>query len=774
MKEFKVDFYSTLIEDSKSYTPAPWPEVPSPAYMWTTFSDVDKCNGSRCEIQDCSSCFPCTNKYCKTCYGKKEQTEAAATALKEMNLAFEGFHNYKFPKFPPIDKDKRRRIMPQKEFKTMDLLKKINKIRSAKAKSVYSLATPTKFQSSVKYPYSSVPHERLFLYPILDDKNQIETLFSAGPVEMFARPCPLNPVHGFVESRPIKTYNQFLSLVDEVNQRKVDDILEILLMPTIKAEYSAIVTPNSITIGEGNDGATAGNRSVVINTPNTIVEYIVDKKVVKQFTKKNEVPFVEVVHGNLGQGSSSSWVVQVRSGNQPEGFSSDFVPKDVVVQRVHEVTTQTDLLVWKTTVENFTDGDVIYASSMSCHGAVHGVANKIPVITSHLPKAGEQLKAGFVPPLDTQRVATLLKYLLRTKDSIDYNRVLYGWKFAHTLAVNNHAGGEEVVAYCLYNLVMGGLAACLGEYRHARGKKLKGFTKSRGRSAIFKDTFENKKRAFSTIHKVLLAFLSPRFSSGFGGQAWADCAQGTILLQRAIVDIIRNPTEAVVNKAIEAANNLAHAQHNGGILFNKFGNTTESVYDLVAQEEVVSKLLQLSKVEKSTISQILLKTMEKDSPVAVKELVEKMEKTKKKQAEIQKKLMEQAKKQQEQMKLQQEKNVKLKEELEKKYGHLSFIEKLMHPTTKFQIRLLEENMSVYRLQIKLLGQLIEMPVTLKEDNFKFPTPTKKSWAGTGAKYSSIIITEVDKLENEMYNMSFEFKNGTKIATNPVNINDKKW
>jgi hypothetical protein len=692
-----------------------------------------ECNGPTCGWSKCKLCFPCSNINCNKC-GDNAKEVGQIQDMVKANLKL---------------------------------------IKSAKAKSVYALSGSASFYSGGSVPpYAVVPQNKLLLYPTLHDEEKVKDFLTSGE-QIFARPCPLNPVHGFVDSRSINTYNQFLALVDEVDRKKGNDILEILLMPVIKANYSAIVTPRSVTLGKGNDGATAGRDSIVINTPISIITGVVKSKVVQEFVKEGEVPFVELVHGSLGKsGSVGTWVVQVRSGHQPDGLSSDYIPKDVVVKRLHTVTPETDLLEWKTKVEKFSDGDVIYAPSMSCHGAVHGVANKIPVVTSHVPEIGEKLVAGTILPPNAERVAILLKYLLKSKDSIDYNRVLYGWKFAHTLAVNNIAGGEEVIAYSIYNLIMGGVAACLGEYRHARGKKLKGFGKGRGRSQIFKDTFENKKRGFSVIHNVLHAFLSPRFSGGFGGKPWAECASATIELQRAAVAIIRNPNEENVNKAIIAANNLAHAQHNGGILFNKFGSTTESITDLVGQQEVVKRLLELLTVTKSTINKTLLATMEKKTPAKTLEMWDSWEEKKKKQLEKEAKQELILKKQQEKMMLELEKAKKLYEE---KYGNLSLAEKLMLPETKAQIRPLETG--YFRLQIKVAGKFLEYQIKTKDKEFVLPKPANcKSWAGTQMKYvktkiKSVIAANASKNDKKygIFELTLGFAGGTEVATESVEI-----
>ena len=79
---------------------------------------------------------------------------------------------------------------------------------------------------------------------------------------MFARPCPVRPRHGFVESRLVHNRAQLLGVWKEATQE--DPEAEVILMPFLKAKGNAVVTAKMIAIGPGHDGATAGKNCLEI------------------------------------------------------------------------------------------------------------------------------------------------------------------------------------------------------------------------------------------------------------------------------------------------------------------------------------------------------------------------------------------------------------------------------------------------------------------------------------------------------------------------------
>ena len=81
----------------------------------------------------------------------------------------------------------------------------------------------------------------------------------------FARPCPVRPRHGFVDSRPYTGRGALKSIFLEA--KEVDPEAELIIMPFLSGKFSGIITPNSLTIGQGHAGATAGTGSVHLHFP---------------------------------------------------------------------------------------------------------------------------------------------------------------------------------------------------------------------------------------------------------------------------------------------------------------------------------------------------------------------------------------------------------------------------------------------------------------------------------------------------------------------------
>src|ERR1035437_7070023 len=83
----------------------------------------------------------------------------------------------------------------------------------------------------------------------------------------FARPCPKRPRHGFVDSKVVNNPEEAAELIQKTLE--IDPDGEVLFAPILDATYSAIWTPGLISIGPGNDGATAGKNSFALKVENT-------------------------------------------------------------------------------------------------------------------------------------------------------------------------------------------------------------------------------------------------------------------------------------------------------------------------------------------------------------------------------------------------------------------------------------------------------------------------------------------------------------------------
>src|SRR5207237_6510131 len=84
--------------------------------------------------------------------------------------------------------------------------------------------------------------------------------------QLFARPCPVRPRHGFVDSRKVKAFDpDVINLLKESWAEDPD--AELLLTPYIPAEFSGVWRPGLLVLGPGHDGATSGHSSIAVPLP---------------------------------------------------------------------------------------------------------------------------------------------------------------------------------------------------------------------------------------------------------------------------------------------------------------------------------------------------------------------------------------------------------------------------------------------------------------------------------------------------------------------------
>ena len=209
---------------------------------------------------------------------------------------------------------------------------------------------------------------------------------------VFARPCPTIPRHGFVDSRPVASKRELLEVWLETKQADIDG--ELILMPTIEASYSMVWGNGLLSIGPENDGATSGKNAVLF--PTTDPEPIAPLNIEKGFVTA-ENPFIEFVKGTLPeQLAERMYVVQLRDGPQM-GRSPDWIPEDMVVSEVVSVDDHPDGLEWESWCQdhaNPEDGLVIdhYGGTPGSHYFIHAVLNSIPIVTTREVHIGEELE----------------------------------------------------------------------------------------------------------------------------------------------------------------------------------------------------------------------------------------------------------------------------------------------------------------------------------------------------------------------------------------------
>lgn len=388
----------------------------------------------------------------------------------------------------------------------------------------------------------------------------------------FARPCPMRPRHGFVDSRKIENEEQAAVIIKETLE--ADPEAEFVIMPFVDANYSGIWTPGHLAIGLGTDGATTGKTAITIPAIGSALwnngmghspDYINELAGVK------EAPYVELLwakkHGEL-----ITKFVQLRDGPKLPN-QIDYIPVKFKVETIIKATG--DLLAWEARMReiNSCPGYVIdhVGGSLASHYAIHAVLNNIPVLVSRHPVLGETLEPtqDVIQPVDIQ--ALRAGFTIAQKCEMDYKDACYVML----------AGCHHVVAWSgkqdlLLGFAMGfawrlTLIASLGERRHHR-RSAGGRRNIKNRNQVYSGAWEHtdepytRKRFMESIDCFLNGNRWP--GAKFGGRSWYKFASNAVNMYNALIN--KEPA-----KALEALNQLVHSAHNTGWGFNKFIDNEE-------------------------------------------------------------------------------------------------------------------------------------------------------------------------------------------------------
>jgi len=381
----------------------------------------------------------------------------------------------------------------------------------------------------------------------------------------FARPCPVCPRHGFVDSRVVNSWDELLVVRDET--LKADPKGEIMFMPVLNAVLSGVWTPGRLTIGKGNNGATAGQGAITIPVRGELVN-----AKVATCAHVYDAPYVELIWQDGDD--DIPFLVQLRDGPKlPQTI--DFITKPVKVGRV--VKAEGELLQWEALVKTLNpESDVVWhpGGSLSSHYAVHAVINGVAVMISKEPKEGDLLEPtneapqpdakkfqkGFITAMKMKVETAQLAYLMLTGL---HNAVEWVGRQDFLLGVGMGAA---------FRLT---LAACMGELRHAKIKahacdddacEKNKYTKAAGsgnRSKVYEKAFTN---SWAKRNRLLVAFdgfHNLEWPSSFGGYKWAKIAWYGLKL-------MENVRKEDVKESLMAYNTLVNLAHNANWAFDKF------------------------------------------------------------------------------------------------------------------------------------------------------------------------------------------------------------
>ena len=426
---------------------------------------------------------------------------------------------------------------------------------------------------------------------ILDFEGICEGLDSYTLGEMkfpvFARPCPVTPRHGFVDSRLVHNARELLEIATETFNADPDG--ELLVTPFIPADDSAVLTPTTLSVGAGHEGATSG-KSTTVYGPGP------SNQLLGQIRKwatilDTDVPYVEYV------GITDLLPVQVRGG--PEQVSCvDYVPEDVEVKVVLVAKEDTDLMQWEKDIANAKKGTIVYADglSLASHFCVHAVVHKVPVLTSYRPCIADLVKATDVPTWEAADWRRLARYFTEA------DRVSAGhmdWRsMARLSVVGLHCAGTpapatdaqlRMLAYGAVGALKCVGAACLGEARHmdsnsntrlspASSDRLqKGAERvmSRARVTHTLPTASGRDAYYARGAKAsleswigILTALGPvyrhrKWSSSYGGPAWGYINAGAKALAINISKFRKAPSAYRWALLVTSWNQMIHREHNG-------------------------------------------------------------------------------------------------------------------------------------------------------------------------------------------------------------------
>jgi len=454
-------------------------------------------------------------------------------------------------------------------------------------------------------------------FRVISDAEDIEPLIKNMPIPvhgLFARPCPVRPRHGFVESRPLKSTSkpaiasELASILKEA--KAADPDAELLVVPTIKATHNIILTPSRLAVGIGNDGATAGKRSTVFPLSG-VKFYELPKSLVRAAgVAESEDPYIEVVLTGSHHEAYSSYVqceltkvvyfTQLRAGVRiPPAVDKDFVPDRMVVDKVIEASG--DLLEWERQVqEEIKPGTAVYhlGGTLISHYGVHCVFNNIPIFTSRVPEIGEMLIPTAKPERPSaESIAQGLaigasKYIglqLNGLDAVPGHQLTITCPQAATLllvASHNAAamGGESGMWIGLAAALMMrlGMAASHGEARH-RGQD--GYAKN-NRSFVYNLALNDFFGARDALGYAQWRFRNCSWDGGYGGKKWAACTDSIFRLDKAAQAVMIDKTDEAVTEIVTALHNAINQAHNGGWWLNKF--VQQNIFDHTCSQSMYS------------------------------------------------------------------------------------------------------------------------------------------------------------------------------------------
>ncbi|MFA5024156.1 MAG: hypothetical protein WC523_04330 [Patescibacteria group bacterium] len=407
----------------------------------------------------------------------------------------------------------------------------------------------------------------------------------------FARPCPLFPRHGFVESRTVSASEELKNLLKDVKNE--DAFGEIVLGPHLKdIHHNAVYTSSGLlSVGPGNDGATGGKNSISFPVGPTKFpsSFCKDVKI-----KKGEAIYLEsIFNGNV---DTLCYITQVRGGPTLDGFAEDYVPEDMKVSKV--VIPSQDLLKWEKEVQTFKSGTVVYGNgfTLASHAAIHCVLHQVPFVVSKKPNIGDILKAtetNKANKLSREDFNKGICFALKMNNEEEIGcyfkyclAVLHNWAYLKNCPQASQMLGASVTLFAKLCS-----ALSFGEYRH--NDKCNLLNNDMLRESVYKTVLSKGTTYLSKLPKIYKTFYASPWEDGFGGIPWASCAWYSSAIWKTVVDMYNKKSKTLSDKEIASLmdniNRTVNLVHNSDWWFDKISQKEEM--DTIAKYPGLSALM---------------------------------------------------------------------------------------------------------------------------------------------------------------------------------------
>ena len=435
---------------------------------------------------------------------------------------------------------------------------------------------------------------------------------------LFARPCPMKPRHGFVDSRIVKSWKDILDIYKETIAEESEG--EVILMRPLSGKYSGVATNAGVVWGSGNNSATNGDDGTIFipssvdtftwNAGSLLVDtHYMGKDYVYQ--ELNKLSIYETNYLEIVEDQGNIHVVQRRNGPSVPA-QVDFIPKDMQVKRIlHRSDTDGSLLGWEKYIKEIPEKEkdgVVFShvkGNLSSHWAVHAIEHNIPVVCSQHVYFGQKLKA-----------ATINKHIMSTKDLMDLKKGIAKWLSKDfILPVSNldkyilyttigtihsmsrwdnspHLMTLRCVA--IASLIRFLCAACVGELRywnkHGPGRdmsrdgddvnranlktKIPGlkYIEDKNRNSIWTRMLSplTLNKRLKIMNSVYYDFGCAGWDRNYGGCNWQAVTLATNNLITAVMLFLRKPTNSNWVSVITTINIALHTAHNNGLAVSKW------------------------------------------------------------------------------------------------------------------------------------------------------------------------------------------------------------